>query len=172
MDKSKDIKSSELTYKILEEADDLSDFDCSKDDILGLNEFIHKEALDYQKEKLGTTYLFFNKQNIVGYVTLAMSQLETKFVDETNHSKISRKFYPALLIGRLGVDNKFRDRNIGTNLCLWCLGKADDISKEIGCRLVILQTQVNVVDFYRKSGFKIGERQIGKQRVFMYQRLP
>jgi hypothetical protein len=48
----------DLTVDILGEEYDLSSFDCSQDDYSGVNEFIHKEALMYQEENMGKTYLF------------------------------------------------------------------------------------------------------------------
>ena len=42
-----------IDVKKLEEADDLSSFDCSQDDDMGLNEFIHEEALDFKRNRLG-----------------------------------------------------------------------------------------------------------------------
>jgi len=53
-------------------------FDCSLGDELGLNEFIHKEALQFQNENMGITYLFFFYDVIVGFATLSMSQIEIK----------------------------------------------------------------------------------------------
>ncbi len=38
-----------LRIKILDGVDDLSSFSCTENDIMGLDEFIHKEALQYQK---------------------------------------------------------------------------------------------------------------------------
>jgi|GEM_PF-5216639 len=40
----------DFVVKRLSKKSDLSDFDCSRNDELGLNEFIHKEASKYQQE--------------------------------------------------------------------------------------------------------------------------
>jgi len=44
--------------KILSSETDLSGFDCSINDELGLNDFIHNNALKYQQEGMGVTHLF------------------------------------------------------------------------------------------------------------------
>lgn len=50
MSSQSDINPNELEFKILEESDDLSTFDCSKDDTMGLNEFIHHEVCNSRKK--------------------------------------------------------------------------------------------------------------------------
>jgi hypothetical protein len=85
MPASEYIKAEELRFEILNASHDLSKFNCSKDDEMGLNEFIHDEALQFQKENLGTTYLFFHNTAVVGFATLAMSQNRNK----ANKNKIA-----------------------------------------------------------------------------------
>jgi len=109
------------------------------DDTLGLNEFIHKEAMQYQKESRGITYLFYINDVAIGYVTVAMHAIEVK---ETRLGIVTRKkHYPALLLGRLGVHNDYRGRNVGYSICLWTIGLAKELSKKIGCRFVVLLTE-------------------------------
>ena len=64
MPASEYIKAEELRFEILNASHDLSKFNCSKDDEMGLNEFIHDEALQFQKENLGTTYMFFHNNAV------------------------------------------------------------------------------------------------------------
>ncbi len=87
---------------------DCFSFDCDDNPI---NEFIHFEALDYQKEYLGNTYVLVCSQNIVrAYFTLFNDSLhdfgssKNKFNREHKipNSK-RRRSYPAIKIGRFGV---------------------------------------------------------------------
>ena len=57
----------DFSVKKLDAQTDLTGFVCSESDNLGLDEFIHKEALGYQKESMGVTYLFYNSDKIAGY---------------------------------------------------------------------------------------------------------
>ena len=53
-------------------------FDCTEadgSDPGGLQEFIQKEALTFQVEKLGVTYLVFHKNDIVAFLTVSMIQI-------------------------------------------------------------------------------------------------
>lgn len=172
MPSPKDIRFQELRFKILERSDDLSAFDCSKDDVMGLNEFIHSEAMQYQKENLGVTYLFLYNKQIVGFATVAMSQMEIKYAPHILPFHVDIKYFPALVLGRLAVENEFRDRNVGAHICLWCLGLAKELSKKVGCRLVVVLTEAEVVDFYKKCSFKVVPKFEKKKKVLMYLQVP
>jgi predicted GNAT family N-acyltransferase len=171
-----DIKPEDLTVRVLKPSDDLSEFDCSKDDSMGLNEFIHSEATDYQKEKLGVTHLFLYDNQIIGFATLAMSEIEIKeaafLLSILLPSKVTIKDYPTMLIGRLAIHNDFRDRNVGKSVCLWCLDIAKKLSQEIGCKFVIVMTEGKPVEFYRKVGFEVFPKYEKKPKKWMYLKIP
>jgi predicted GNAT family N-acyltransferase len=144
----------DFTVKKLDCHDDLSGFDCSKNDELKLNEFIHKEALAYQRDGLGITHLFYVQDKLVGFVTLAMGSVRkksvaTKFV---NYVKVN---VPALFLGRLAVDNSERGKGYGTSLLEWCFGFAEAQRSDVGCRFVTLVTKKGKrTVFYCARGFK------------------
>lgn len=162
----------ELTVKVLKSSDDLTAFDCSKDDAIGLNEFIHSEAIDYQNEKLGVTYLFMHNNQTVGFATLAMSQIEIKEAPSLLSLRATIRDYPALLIGRLAIHSNFRNRGLGKNICLWCLDFAKKLSQEVGCKLIIVMTKGNPVEFYRRIGFEIFPKYENKSKKWMYLKIP
>lgn len=172
MSSQSDINPNELEFKILEESDDLSTFDCSKDDTMGLNEFIHHEALQFQKENLGVTYLFLYKKQVVGFATLQMSEMEIKLTPYILPFRVKIKFYPALQIGRLAVHNDFRSRNIGQNICLWCASLAKQLSEKVGCRMIVVLTEGRPVDFYKKCRFEIALKYDKKERKLMHLQVP
>ena len=171
-----EIRPEELSFRVLQQSDDLTEFDCSLNDSMGLNEFIRREALDYQREKLGVTYLFYYRNEVVGFATLAMSGIEIKeapyLLSIILPSKIRIRDYPALLIGRLGTRNDFRDRHVGQNICLWCLSTAAELCKKIGCKLVIVLTEGETAKFYGKVGFEIFPRYEKRDRKWMYLKIP
>ena len=172
MSTEKDIPAAQLTVKTLEQSDELSRFDCSKNDSMGLNEFIHSEATRYQEEKLGVTYLFYYVCQTVGFATLAMSQIEIKEAPYLVPIKVKIKDYPALLIGRLATHNEYRQRNVGESICLWCLETAKELSKKIGCKLVLVLTEGKPVDFYRKVGSEVFPKYEKKTKKWMYLQIP
>ena len=166
-----DITSTELAVKILEESDNLTAFNCDRNDTMELNVFIHSEAIQYQKEKLGITHLFLYDNHIIGFATLAMSDVEIKEAPSLLSFKPNIRDYPVLLIGRLAVHNDYRGRNVGKIICLFCLDTAKRISKEIGCKLVVVQTEENLVGFYEKCGFQLFPKHKSKKK-WMYVQVP
>jgi hypothetical protein len=68
----------QVSYQILSEDVDVSDFNCSINDAAGVNEFLHVEAYRYQKEKMGLTYLFYCNNHIIAYVTVSMNCIDSR----------------------------------------------------------------------------------------------
>ena len=162
------IEQTQLIVKKLDTSLDLSKFDCSLDDDMGLNEFIHKEAIDYQNEGLGVTHVFYYEGNPVGYVTLAMDNIKVKHTKLPLRVKANIKQYPALLLGRIGVDNLVRKRSVGRCVCLWTVGLAKILSEKVACRFIVLLTNQQKRKFYEKCGFEVCPGFENKSRPFMY----
>jgi predicted GNAT family N-acyltransferase len=67
-----------------------------------------------------------------------------------------KKRYPALWLGRIAVDNKLRRRAVGKCMILWTIGLVQGISKDIGCRFIVLITEgEHRIEFYTECGFKL-----------------
>ncbi len=161
-----------MRYEALNVKHDLSAFDCSIDDEMGLNEFIHNEALQYQTENMGITYLFFYETHIVGFATLAMSQIEIKETKLQLPFKTSIRDYPALVIGRLATDNNFRGRHVGENICLWCVSLGKQLSAQVGCKVIVILTNDKKCQFYRNCGFDMVPKFESKPKKWMYLPIP
>lgn len=146
--------SSHLTVEKLSKKHDLSSFHCNKDDISKVDDFIHNEALKYQKENMGISHLFFYNDEIIGFVTLSMTHIEGKDTpDPPSLAYFGRKKPPSILIGQLGVENKYRKRGLGKVLCQWCEGLAIKLNEKVGCRYLVLHTEKELIEFYEKCGF-------------------
>lgn len=166
------IQAEDLRFEILNGNHNLTAFNCSDNDEMGLNEFIHDEALQFQKENMGITYLFFYKNVTVGFATLTMSQIEIKQTKINLPFKTTIKDYPSLMIGRLATDNNYRGRHVGENICLWCVSKAKQLSSEIGCKLIIILTNDKKYTFYSNCGFDMVPKCEYKQKKWMYLKIP
>jgi predicted GNAT family N-acyltransferase len=144
----------DFSVKKLDDKTDLSEFDCSDNDDLGLDEFIRKEALEYQNEGMGVTHLFYNNDKIAGYITVAMGSIGVKMT-ELEVEIYDKKRYPALWLGRIGVHNNLRRRAVGKCMVLWCIGLAKRVSTEMGCRFIVLVTKdASRIKFYAECGFR------------------
>ncbi len=100
----------DLQFKKLEPGLDCTSFDC---DDLPINEFIYTEAIDYQNENFGNTYVFYSRDGIVrAYFTISNDSIKD-LGDNRSRNRFNRKnsipnvkrtiSYPAIKIGRFGV---------------------------------------------------------------------
>jgi GNAT superfamily N-acetyltransferase len=158
----------------LSEAGDLPtdlDFTESGKDPLYIHEFYYEDLSRYQESNLSTVRLIKVNEKIVGYFTVSMNAIELdKLGKDEKVKNTTPKKYPAMLIGRMGVDKKYRNKGIGYAVCMFCRGLAIDIGKKVACRYVILQTTEEHSEFYKKSGFiKTGDA-AKKGIVWMYVR--
>jgi hypothetical protein len=119
----------DLSYpEILNEKDKVNDFVCGVKDI---DIFMHEEALQYQKDRLGVTYLFRQNGKIVGFATLSMADLKREKMSATDRLKHKIENYPALLIGQLAVCAEHHGRDIGTYICDFCFSEALRFSRKL-----------------------------------------
>ncbi|MDE1813940.1 MAG: GNAT family N-acetyltransferase [Thaumarchaeota archaeon] len=165
----------ELDYGTLLPNDDLSSLDFTErdgTDPLGVNEFARRKAIEYHKNKLATVRVIRFNKNIVAYFTVSMSAISVENLDSKEkimHATPIR--YPAMLLGQLGVDKKYRGKGIGTDICNFCLGLAQEIGEKIACRYVILQTGIEKTSLYEKIGFVVSPKPLMGKKIWMYRRL-
>jgi len=80
--------------------------------------------------------------------------------------------YPAMLLGQMGIDKKHRGEKIGAMVTHFCTGLALNIAKRVACRYLVLQTDENHLEYYRKYCFftpTIKSKE--KKLIMMYRRL-
>jgi len=169
------ISASELTYRKLRIDDNFSSLNFRQrngQDKGGLQEFITKEAIDYQNENLGVTYVFFYAGEPVAFITLSMGQIEVRAMLKTEKVQKARiTEYPCLFIGRLAVHEPFRERGVGSHMCFWALSKARRLSEEVGCRYVALQAVRESIGFYSKCRFQCIDEGLKKDKTWMYRKI-
>jgi GNAT superfamily N-acetyltransferase len=94
-------------------------------------------------------------QDIAGFYTISSATIN--FVDLPPEKTKRLPRYPALpaiLIGRLAVDERYRGRGLGEYLLMDALKRSLRISKEIGAMAVIVDAKdENAISFYRKYKF-------------------
>ena len=140
-------------------------FSCGDDD---LDDFFHNHALLYSKEHLGKTYVFVDNDTseIVAFFTVSNDSIKTTFIPKNSTNRVQRKIpglkhlrtYPAVLIGRLGVNKSFQGkglkigRQVVNFIKLWFL----DDNNKTGCRFLVVDAynKPEVLSFYEQNGFK------------------
>ncbi|MDE1861993.1 MAG: GNAT family N-acetyltransferase [Thaumarchaeota archaeon] len=163
-----------LQYLYLDELKEIPGLDFTEydgSDPLEIHAFYYNDLRLYQESKLSTARFVKYKDEIVGYFTVSMNAIELDKLGKDEKVKgATPKKYPAMLIGRMGVDKKYRGRGIGSEILLFCRGLAIETSHEIACRYVILHTTEARAHFYRRSGFVRSGNPPRKGIVSMYAR--
>lgn len=143
-------------------------FDCGNED---LNDFFQNDALNYQSELLGKTYCFTLDENpeiIVCAFTISNDSIKTFLLPNARKKKVIKdiprqkqmKSYPAVLIGRLGVNNNFRsvvgekDR-VGKQLMDFIKSWFIDGANKTGCRFIVVDSYntPGPLKYYSDNGF-------------------
>lgn len=143
-------------------------FDCNNDD---LNDFFQNDALNYQSELLGKTYCFTLDQDpkiIVCAFTISNDSIKTFQLPNARKKKITKdiprqkqmKTYPAVLIGRLGVNKNFRNvegevERTGKQLMDFIKSWFIDSSNKTGCRFIVVDSynSPTPLKYYLENGF-------------------
>lgn len=141
-------------------------FLCGDDD---LDEFFGHYVFLYEEELLGKTYCWISKENqreIVVIATLSYDGIKTYTLDNPSRNSLQRKIpqqkrhrsYPAVLIGRLGVNKLFQGQglNVGTQLMEALKYWFVDENNKAACRYMLVDAYNtdSTIHYYIKNGFK------------------
>lgn len=172
-----DITLPDCRHVRLEKSIDLSSFDCGDAD---LNEFLSKDSLNYYKDLLAVTNLFYYGDDIVCFYSVSNDRVSyedfpsknqfNKFCKLLPFAKRHLKSLPAVKIGRLGVNRNYQNKKIGTQIL--DLIKMSFITKnKTGCRFITVDAynNKNTLNFYEKNNFNFFPTKKPKgQTVLMY----
>lgn len=164
-----------LEYETYQKNTNLPKLDLTEDDNsvpLEINRFFHNDLEKYHNNKITTVRLVRINGKIIGYFTVSMNAIELNILSRDEKvSGTSTKKYPAILLGRMGIDKKFRRKGVGRSICKFCQGLADVVSESVACRYIMLHTTLNKVQFYQKLGFVQSANPPKKGIVSMYMRI-
>lgn len=150
-----------FTVHKMQEQDTVYAFDCGDED---LNGFVLEDAPLYLKEKLAVTYMLLENvanNKVVAFFSLTNDRISvTDFESRTKYNRFSRRFnnnkrlksYPAVKIGRLGVDMTMKGLGVGSIL-LDFIKNYFVINNKTGCRFITVDAYAAAVPFYIKNGF-------------------
>ncbi len=147
----------------LKERPDLEGFCCGDKD---LDEFFTNDCFAYAKQLLGKTYFYTLKSDsktVVCAFTLANAGIRVSDLPNARRKKIeaniphvkSLKDYPAVLVARLGVSEKYRSKHIGSDALEYIKYWFLDPYNKTGCRYVLVDAynSVSTMTFYENNGF-------------------
>ena len=128
-----------------------------------LNDFLQNDALPQGEQRLNTTYVFSAQGKPVAYVALAAAQAKKVDPGESDYP-----WAPALLIGKLAVDETFQSQGVGAQVLGWIRDLARNLP--IGCRFLVIHVDVSnseALRFYKREGFVCPPNMRGKDKQLM-----
>lgn len=139
-------------------------FDCGDSD---LNYFFREDAISYSRELLGKTYCYLLDRDpsvIVCAFTLSNDSIKVRYLPNSRKKKVNRyiprmkqyKSYPAVLLGRLGVNKEYINKGIGRELLSFIKAWFIEPMNKTGCRFLVVDAynQENTLRFYLNNGFE------------------
>jgi hypothetical protein len=137
--------------RALENSINFSDFRCENDQ---LTNYLLNTAQKDENENIGKIFLFVYNKKVIGFITLAMSQLGRFEHQRLSNLTTTRDYVPGLLVGHIARHIKYKGKGIGTIMRDWIIKQALFLAKYTGCRIIILQAfDDNIVEIYKKWGF-------------------
>ena len=164
----------ELHLVLLDDTIRVEDFSChAEQESIPLETFFRKDALDNQHKRITVTYVAVTKDDEpIGFFSIACGSIRADNLPErqTSHMPV-RKRYPALYIGRLAVADNYRNRGVGTWMMEQLFARAIHLSREIGCRYIIVQSKPLAKDFYEKHFRFIRAREMDNGSTLYYKNM-
>lgn len=130
----------------------VSDFACGQD---ALDDWLKRRALANQQT--GTTRTWVVTESSSGGVVAFYASCTGSVLRSTTPRTIGKgqpEQVPALLLARMGVDQKHQGRGLGAALLKHFLLKAMEVSASVGVRLLLVHAKDEVAkSFYQHYGF-------------------
>ena len=137
-------------------------FSCGNTD---LDEFFSCDSILYRKKLLGKTYAFYLRSNpnvVVGAFTLSNDSIRIDDLPNARKQKMKHiiehkplRRYPAVLIGRLGINVEYACQGFGSAIMdfikSWFIK-----NNKTGCRFIIVEAYNTqpTLKYYEKNGFR------------------
>jgi len=137
-------------------------FDCGDYD---LNDFFKNDAINHAEQLLGRSYYFESKESedIVGLFTVSNASIRVNDLPNNSKRRLGKEIpwakqgrnYPAVLVGRLGVNLKYKSMGLGSQILDFIKAWFVSDKNKTGCRFIIVDAYNNPksYDFYIRNGF-------------------
>jgi GNAT superfamily N-acetyltransferase len=138
--------------ELLTEAHDVSGFDCGNE---ALNRFLHRHALQNQRNQSARTYVALRGETqVIGYYSLAAASAEYETVPARLAKGLAKHPIPLTLLARLAVDQEAQGTGIGAGLLKDALKRFLQAQSIIAARALVVHAKDDqAVKFYQYFGF-------------------
>jgi GNAT superfamily N-acetyltransferase len=140
-----------IAIRRLSPGDDRSAFHSGN---IELDRFFQRFAGQNQfRHHVGTTYVAIEDDVILGYATVAPSEIAVDGLPESRRKRLPRYPLPVLRLARLATHESARGRGIGSTLLKAVFTLAHQMADDLGCVGVVVDAKPEAVAFYEKLGF-------------------
>jgi GNAT superfamily N-acetyltransferase len=131
--------------------DDRSDFHSGNVD---LDRFFQKYAGQNQfRHHIGTTYVAVDNERILGFATVAPSEIEVERLPASRRKRLPKYPMPVLRLARLAVDDGAQGRGVGGILLKAVFLLARTMANEYGCAGVVVDAKADAIALYERYRF-------------------
>ena len=131
------------------------EFSCG---VEALDRYFHRQAGQDQRRRIAVPYVLVDAatEAIAGYYTLsALSILPANLPGDLVVKLPHYSAFPAILIGRLAIDSRFRGQGLGELLLLDALHRSLEISARVGALAVVVDAKDDAArGFYERYDFQ------------------
>lgn len=132
---------------------DRSSFSCGVEE---LDTYLKTRASQDARKKVAAPFVIIDESNgaIAGFYTLSMKSVKLVELPQEVQKKLPRyPEVPAVLLGRMGVDTKYRGRGLGEIILFDALKRSYEHGREIAAFAVVVDAKHGAEGFYLKYGF-------------------
>jgi hypothetical protein len=173
------IDPSKLKFKLYDPSrDNLTDLDLTQtdgSDPLLVEEYVKSHILEDIENKNYKIYVVTYEENMIAFFTLSMSVICSKnlFRDDSGHGNNGSKkvVFPALLMGKIGIDKKYRCFGIGKYICLFCMGLAKKTNEKIACTIFVFRTTKSLAEKIYGPKYYFRWKETSNKTVWIYRKV-
>ena len=129
---------SERCIEPLHRGHSIASFDCGQPD---LNGWLQKHALQNQGANGARTYVGLAGDEVVGYYSLAVGQVEYEGAAERLKKGLARHPIPVMLLARLAVHRDWQGQGLGRSLLRDAILRTIEASRIAGIRALIVHAK-------------------------------
>jgi len=119
-----------------------------------LNDYLKRFATGNHRKNIGKTFVLFSKQNIIGYYTISMGNVDFRYLPARYQTGLPKYPIPVARIGRLAVASEAQGQGFGKILIVDAFKRIWEASQMIASYAVIVDAKDDkAVSFYEHFGF-------------------
>jgi hypothetical protein len=118
-------------------------------DPLLVEEYVKNHILKEIENNSIKAYVVTYDENAIAFFTLSMSVICSKGLpkgDDEDDGELKKFVFPALLMGKIGIDKKYRCFGIGKYICLFCVGLAQKTNEKMACAFFVFRTTKSLAE--------------------------